>query len=220
MGKARLGSSFLRTIRGKAVIGALATLAITSAAQATITIYNSLGAFNAATSAQGTDTFTGFNIVSSTPSPINRNAGPYTYTANPAPAGTFFGAGTAANPWLSTNTATDTITFNNFGGGVEAAGGNFFGSDVLGSFAAGSVTVTATDGSGTVSQTIVGATTSSFLGFVSDGPLSSLTVAAVQPSSGFLWPTVDNLVLAKAIPEPTTLGLFAAAGAMVLRRRR
>jgi hypothetical protein len=92
--------------------------------------------------------------------------------------------------------AFDPITFNAFTGTVRAIGGNFFNSDISGAFAAGSITLTVTDASGPVTQTITGATTSSFLGFVSNGLITSLVVTAVQPTSGFLWPTVDNLTLA------------------------
>lgn len=203
-----------------------ALVAAAGVANASITVYTSLAAFNAAVGTTGTDTYAGFSITGSTPSPIVRNAGIFQYTANPAPAGNFFGAGTTANPWLSTNTATDTITFNTFSAGVVAAGGNFFGSDVLGSFAAGDVTLVATDASGSTSQTIVGATTSSFLGFVSTGSLLSLTLTAVQPAATFLWPTADNLVLASAIaavPEAQTYAMMLAGlglmGFMARRRR-
>jgi PEP-CTERM motif len=204
---------------------ALAALLVASgASQAVITVYTSAASFAAATSAPGVDTFTGFSIIGATPSPITRNAGAYTYTGSVSTT-SFFGAGTTANPWLSTNTATDTMTFNTFLGGVQAVGGNFFGSDIAGAFLAGNITITATDASGTVTQTIVGATTTSFLGFVSTGGMTSLTVASVQPAAGFLWPTVDNLTLAKAalpVPEPETYAMMLAGLGLVgfLARRR
>jgi hypothetical protein len=202
-----------------------ALLATAGVAQATIVVYTTQASFNAATSAQGVDTFTGLSITGSTPSPITRTAGAYTYTGAVTTT-SFFGAGTTANPWLSTNTATDTMTFNTFLGGVQAVGGDFFGSDITGAFLAGDITITATDASGTVTQTIVGATTTSFLGFVSNGAMSSLTVTSVQPASGFLWPTLDNLTLAKAVvavPEPETYAMMLAGLGLVgffARRRR
>lgn len=205
-------------------LAAAALLALASASQAGITVYTSQAAFAAATTATGVDTFTGFSITGSTPSPITRNAGPYTYTGTVSTT-SFFGAGTTANPWLSSNTATDTMTFSGFTGGVRAAGGNFFGSDISGLFAAGDITLTATDASGTVTQTIVGATTSSFLGFVSTGLLTSITVTSVQPVASFLWPTVDNLTLglAAAVPEAQTYAMMLAGlglmGFMARRRR-
>jgi len=170
-----------------------ALLCLSGASHAAITVYTTEASFLAAVSTPGVDTFTGFSITGNTPSPINRSAGAYSYTAA---ANNFFGAGTTANPWLSTLFANDPITFNAFTGTVRAIGGNFFGSNNSGMFAAGSVTLTATDAGGSVTQTIVGATTSSFMGFVSNGPITSLVVTPVQPTSGFLWPTVDNLTLA------------------------
>ena len=205
-----------------------AVLAVSGAAQAgPPTVYTSLAAFTAATTAQGTDTFAGFSVTGTTPSPITRTAGAYGYTATSS-TGTFFGAGTAGNPWLSTDAATDTITFASFTGGVSAIGGNFFGSDIAGSFLAGNIMVSLTDANGVFTQTIINPTTSFFLGFVSDGGLSSLSISAVQPASTVLWPTVDNLVLAKgvttvpAIPEPQTCALMLAglAALGVIARRR
>ncbi len=200
-----------------------AMLAAASSAHAVITIYTTSASFAAATTLPGVDTYTGFSISGTTPSPITRVAGAYAYTGT-ASTSTFFGAGTTANPWLSTNIATDTITFGSFSAGVRAVGGNFFGSNISGLFQAGDVTLTATDASGSVSQTIVGATVSSFLGFVSTGPITSLVIQSVQAGST-LWPTVDNLTLAQAavVPEPEAYAMafagLAALGVFARRRR-
>lgn len=207
------------------VVSAAATLAIAGTSNAAITVYTSLASFNAATTAQGTDTYAGFSITSTTPSPIVRNAGAYTYTARALDATNtdtlFFGAGTTGNPWLSTNTATDSIQFSNFSSGVNAVGGNFFGSNISGLFQAGDVVLLATDSSGSVSQTIVNAQTTSFLGFVSStGSMTSLRLSSVQPASGFLWSTADNLVLAKAVPAPGASLLAVASVGLIGRRRR
>ncbi len=165
----------------------------TVSAQAAITVYNSEAAFVAAITAPGVDTFTGFSTTGSTPSPIIRSAGPYGYTGTVSTM-SFFGAGTTVNPWLSFNTATDTITFNAFSAGVIGAGGLFFGSNSSGGFQSGSIALAATDAGGATStQTIANATTNSVLGFVSDGALLSLTVTTIHLAGGFLWPTVDNL---------------------------
>lgn len=201
-----------------------AMVAASGASQAAITVYTDQASFLAAVINPGVDGFDGLSITGSTPSPLTRAAGDYGYTADATPAGSFFGAGTTANPWLSTNTATDTVSFTNFTGGVGALGGNFFGSNISGLFAAGSVTLSATDADGTVTQTITDATTGSFLGFVSStGVLTGATLVSVQPTTGFLWPTVDNLTLAAAVPEPETYGLMLAGLAFigfVARRRR
>src|SRR5688572_25825170 len=120
---------------------AMAALLVGSgASQAALTVYTSQAAFLAAVSAPGTDTYTGFSVLNSTPSPMTRSAGSYQYTAA-AETSSFFGAGTTGNPWLSTNEAADSIMFNSFTGGAQAIGGNFFGSDINGIFSSGSVTV-------------------------------------------------------------------------------
>lgn len=214
-------------MRKLAFAAAVLTAALASPSQAAITIYTSQAAFLAAVNNPGVDTFENLSITSSTPSPIVRTAGAYGYTGTVSTT-SFFGAGSTADRWLSTNTATDTITFSSFTGGVRALGGLFFGSDIQGAFSAGSITLTATDASGTVTQTITGATTSSFLGFVSTGPLTSVTVSAVQPATTFLWPTVNNLTLAGAatptpgVPEPATWAMmivgFGLVGAAMRRR--
>ena len=200
-----------------------ALLATAGAAQAAITVFTSQAAFNLASASPGVDTFTGFSIVGSTPSPLTRSAGPYGYTVDAGPAGSFFGGGSTANPFLSTNTATDTVSFGGFTGGVFGFGGNFFGSNVSGLFATGDITVTATDTSGTVTRTIISATETGFLGFVSDSGLLSATLVSVQPTTGFLWPNVDNLVLASVVPEPGTYAMMLAGlgvlGFMARRRR-
>lgn len=186
------------------LIAALFSLA-SGAASAGITVYSSQVAFAAAVTSPGVDTYAGFSVTGSTPSPINRSAGAYTYVGRVPTS--FFGAGSTGDPWLSTNTATETITFDTFAPGISAIGGLFFGSNISGLFQSGDITVVATDSGGAIStQTITGATTTSFLGFVSDVQLVSLTVTAVQPASGFLWPTVDNLTLA-VTPLPNEIFL-------------
>ena len=206
---------------------ALATLfAVSGAANAALTSYTSQASFLSTITAVGVDTYTGFSIVGATPSPITRSAGAYTYTAA-ASTSSFFGAGTVADPWLSTNVATDSITFSGFAPGIAGIGGNFFGSDINGLFAAGNITLQATDSLGaTLTQTITGATVSSFLGFRSTGTIASLVVTSVQGATP-LWPTVDNLTMGVAavgnVPEPETYALMLAGlggvGFMARRRR-
>lgn len=215
-------------LKMKFLAGVALALGLSSNASAAITVFTDQASFLTAISAPATDTFQGLSIVGATDSPITRSAGAYSYRAAVSTT-SFFGAGTSANPWLSTNTATDTIAFSNFTGGVYGLGGNFFGSDLGGAFASGGVILTATDADGSISQSILNATTSSFLGFVSTSGLTGVTLAAVQPGgNSVLWPTADNLTLGgqavSAVPEPATWAMmiigFGAVGSMVRTSRR
>ena len=200
---------------------AAALLACSSAALATPVAYTSLTSFLSITSHPGTDTFDDLSIVAPTTAPMARTAGAYGYTAVDTD-GSFFGAGSDPDHWLSTDISTASIVFSGFLGRVQAAGGFFFGSDLFGAFAPGSIVVTATDATGTTSQTLTGASLTSFVGFLSSGGLTSLTVTATQPAGDFLWPTVNGLVLSAAVPEPETYALMLAGlGALGwLTRRR
>ena len=215
-------------MRKLAIAAAVLAATVSAPSNAAITVYTTLASFLAAVGTSGTDTYTGFSITGTTASPIVRTAGPYGYTAS-ASTSTFYGAGTTGNPWLSTNIATDTVTFNAFTGGTVAGlGGNFFGSDINGAFVSGgNITLTATDAGGTTTYLLTNATTSSFVGFVSTTGILSATVTAVQPASP-LWPTIDNLVLAgpstatPGVPEPATWAMMIVGFGLVggaMRRR-
>jgi hypothetical protein len=193
-----------------------ALLCASAAANATITVYTSASAFNAAVSNQATDTFDDLptGLLSDT---LLRPAGAYQYTVS-SPGG-LWGAGVPGDTWLSSNVRNDAITFSGFTGGVSAFGGNFFGSDLSGAYAPGSdLVLTASDGF-TLTYSLNGATQSSFLGFVSDTPLGSVTLQSADGSES--WSTANNVVL--AVPEPATYGmLLAGLGFMMamMRRRR
>ena len=204
-----------------AVTLAAALGAVSTASHAALTAFTTSASFAVATLASATDAFNLLPI-DFIASPSNRTIGPYSYVAS-APGG-LFGAGSAANPWLSTNLSGATLTFGSFGGGVSAIGGSFFGSDIAGAFLAGqSLTLTATDSVGaSLTQTINGATQTSFLGFASTGTLVTLAVSIASPNA---FASVDNLVLAQAapIPEPETYAMLLAGLATLAtigRRRR
>jgi hypothetical protein len=203
-------------------------------AHADPTVVTSPAAFLAATQALGTDTFGNLPLGVAIGGPLGRTAGVWTYSVSSATDPTFYGegspvppgllaaAGSADDPWLSTNAATDTLRFSALGG-ASAIGGFFFGSDIDGAFAAGvGLTLVATDTSGSVTVHLDNATTGSFVGFIGDGALVSLTVSAVQPLVGSRWAAVNDLQLASAVPEPRASAL-ALAGLLLLgiaRRQR
>lgn len=172
--------------------------------------YTTQASFLAAISSVGVDTFDDLDVTTYG-GPLNRTAGSYSYTASVGPtSGIFYGASDDnVDIWLSSLVETDTITFGNFSAGVRGVGGFFFGSDEFGfSTAATSLTITATDASGTTTQLLLKPSTTSFLGFVSTGALTSLTVSSGQAG---VFPTLNNLTLGSAVatvPEPETYALM------------
>jgi hypothetical protein len=192
-----------------------------AAAQADITVYTDRAAFLAAVGNSATDTFNDLSMVE-TASPLNRSINSYSYRASAGPVGDFFPAGSAADIWLSTLVANDTITFSNFSAGVRGFGGNFFGSDFNGAFLPGkTIVLTASDGSTTRTVNLYDTTVNSFLGFVSTDPFSTISLRNDAIPGNVYWPTVNNVTL--AVPEPETWGMLLAGlcllGGMATRRR-
>jgi hypothetical protein len=189
-----------------------------ASSQAAITVYTSQSAFLGAVAAPGVDSFDDLEL-DLYDSPLDRTAGAYGYQA--AATGGLYGAGGGADAWLSTNLRLSPIVFQNFTGGVSGFGGNFFASDVGGQYVAGgNLVLTAADGS-SLNYALSNATQASFIGFVSDAALTSVTLGT---DGGLYWPTANNVVLAAAVPEPATWGMLLAglgmAGAAARRRRR
>jgi hypothetical protein len=207
------------------LVAVAALAAVAGGTQAALVTYGSLVGFTAATTGLGVDTFNDLSIAS-TPSPLNRSAGTFAYRASAVGAGsqTFFPAGTPADIWLSTDSAFDSIVFDNFGSAPTAIGAFFFGSNQAGAFLPGvSIQIVVTDSGGSVSRVFANTATTSFVGFTSNLALVSLTVSAIQPSSTTIaWPTVNDLHLATAVPEPAPLVVFSLAGlaGLVAYRRR
>jgi hypothetical protein len=120
---------------------------------------------------------------------------------------------------LSTNVASDPLSFQFTGKPVTAIGGYFFGGDFNGLFTPGNIIVTLNDGS---SLTIANATLNSFAGFTTSAsdPITSLTIVS---SPNTIYPTVDDFIVGTAVPEPGAIALLLGAsitGAGLLRRRR
>jgi len=111
--------------------------------------------------------------------------------------------------------APDPVVFTFTGNPVTAIGGNFFLTDILGGFQNNvDVTIQLSDGT---TETFNAASTSAYRGFIFTVPITSMTL---PPTVRFH--NVDNLTVGTAVPEPTTIGLIATAGAIALvaRRRR
>lgn len=208
------------------VVLGLSLIASPYAASAQITVHTTQAPFMAATSNRATDSFNDLTQTLFT-SPLFRTAGVYAYRASAT--GGFYPSGNAADTWLAADAATDVITLSNFSPTVRGVGGFFFGTDINTAFLSGiSVIVTATSGTFTETRTLPATTLSTFLGFTSVGALTSITIQAVQPTTGdFAWASVNNLTLGEAntvVPEPSTAVLMGSAmlalAAFRVRRRQ
>ena len=210
------------------LVAVASLLGLAGVAQAAVTVYTSPASFMAAVINAGTDDFSGLAAGDQGAS-ISRSTVTHVYTYDASAPLNVFGISGPPN-WLSVANAADTLTVANFGGGVKAVGGTFFNTNASGAFSAGNLTVTGSDGGTPVSTILItGATTSSFVGFVSTGLMSSLKLVADNSSNGvpdFSYPTVGNLVLASAmpVPEPETYAMMLAGlgliGFLARRRRR
>ena len=192
-----------------------AVLCAGASAQAGITVYTSQADFLAAISAPGYDSYDDLSVIPYAPT-LDRSAGAYTYQAFSA-AGLWGAGGAGGDYWLSNENGMQPIVFSNFSAGVSAFGGNFFTSNVAGQYAVGNLLLTANDGT-TLSYALNGTTTGTFLGFVSDTGLNSVTLAT---DGAIIWPTANNVVL--AVPEPATYGMLLAGIGLLgvaARRRR
>jgi hypothetical protein len=118
--------------------------------------------------------------------------GVFSYIASVPSGGSFFGANSFGTPAVSLNVATDTILITFTSGNVTALGGNIFASDINGSATTGDIAVVLSDGTNLiVSSPTVPASPGPFRGFISDTPITSLSLTGGDTPTR--WATLDNL---------------------------
>lgn len=202
---------------------AVASLILATSANAGITAYTSQADYLAAVGTTGVDTFDDLQLWNY-PTPALRQAGDFAYTVTAGPAAPeYWGASDDHQDWwMSTGYSHNPLTYDGFAPGIVGAGGFFFGSSYDGtSLPIAAIQVTATDSTGTtLTWTIEAPDSSSFVGFVSDASLTSLTVWKDNIPDSFV--TVNDLHLSvAAVPEPATYGMLLGGLAMLgIARRR
>lgn len=203
-----------------------AALLAAGTSQASIQVFEDEASFLAALASYGTDSFDDLEAATGYDGPLSRSAGAIGYSVSASPnSPILYGAGTAEDAWLSTNSEADFITFSTFSVPVFGVGAYVFGSDVGGlPFVNGITAVRVTTAGEEVEVEFQRqATTSTYFGFLSSTPVVSFEVKTFARRSQNTWPTVNDLTLATAVPEPGAWSLMALGLATVAymgRRRR
>jgi hypothetical protein len=133
-----------------------------------------------------------------------------------------FMAGTPSDPWLSNAIASNPITFTITSGNPYAVGGFFFITDTDGkSVGATLATLLVQVNDGTSFLVPPNSNPETFVGFISDVPILSLTLTRfANGGTNDAFATVDDFTLGHIIPEPGSVLLVLGAGACALGRRR
>lgn len=199
------------SLSAKTALATAVLLLSATAAQAEITVYTSQSSYLSAVGTTGVDTFDDLEI-DEYEGPLTRTAGDYSYELSTAPdaesAGLWGASDDDVDFWVTPAWSGDGLVFA-LNGQVAGAGGFFFGSDLSGfSTPLESITLTATDSTGaTLTYTVEAPEVNSFVGFVTDSRLTSLTV---QSGDVDVWTTANDLHISAAVPEPETYGMLLA----------
>lgn len=200
-----------------------ALLAGTGTAQAELTLHSSAASFQAAISAPQVDGFDDL-FWAEGPQYIYRSVGGYEYYGYSlmpdANYSSFYNAGSDSDVWLSTNQATDILSFQLLNSAVYGVGGYFFATDANGAFLPGqSIKLDALDAEGhELVHIIDNASPTRFYGFSSSSPILYFEVSALQPAGDYAWVAANDLTLggmAAAVPEPAGVGMMLAGLGLV-----
>lgn len=204
----------MRCVSGFGALALLASAPVAQAAQ-----YTSEAAF-VATLNPGYyhEPFSGYPNFSGHATPMNFAGGAgYSYQASTG-AQAFLVFDIGGNKYLTTSgtptfqwSSPVTITFT--GAPVTAIGGSFFMTTASGGLAGSDVSLGFSDGTNVV---LNGQANSSFFGYTSANPVTSLTIT---PPATHQFVSIDNLYVG-SIPAPGVVGAIAFGGVLAARRRR
>ena len=127
-----------------------------------------------------------------------------------------YASGTPCVGSLGTNGPGYAMTFTFSGAPVTAFGGNLYLTDQYFGAVSGTAVVSLNDGT---QVTLTNPYSTTFTGFTSTTPITSVTLTPDPGSTVNLYGTVDNIICGAYIPEPSALVLLGL-GAMALIRRR
>lgn len=195
---------------------ALAALLCAGSARAAVTIYTSREDFDAVTTTQEVDDYNDLPVQQYGAS-MPRTTGIFSYTVSVTGNTKLWTGADGSDAFMAANGAADMITLSNFTPGVSAVGGYFFGSNISGnSVATQTIWFTLVDADGTQYHVQPQSTKSTFIGFVSDHDIVSVTF---HSGSTEVWASADNVVV--AVPEAGSAAL-AGLGLLgwIARRRR
>jgi hypothetical protein len=199
------------SIRALAVPAAVATLGLTAAASASISLFAEAFLYDqqVKTFDRSTETFASYS--GSYATPLTGAAGPVQWSANAT-------GGLSVSAGRLSSTDGGAIRIDLSGAGVWGVSGNFFATNSgSGSVAGALVYVSMSDGTGFINW-VDSAT--SFLGFFSSGgPISSIEITAASIDGTSVTPTISNLDFAY-VPAPGSIALLMVANAVAPRRRR
>jgi len=156
------------------------------------------------------------------PSPQSFSSGGEFSFSAASPQGLYVAGTPNGDVWLSNANAANPISFTITSGNPYAVGGFFFITDSSGkNVVATLATLLVQVNDGTNFLVPPNSTPGSFVGFISDAPIMSLTVTRfANGGTNDAYATVNDLTLGHVIPEPTSALFILGAAACGLGRRR